>query len=365
LKISFVCLVLLVVLSGCQAAKPSYALVFTANIDGNADIYRIKSNAETIERLTFTPDSEEHALRVSQDGTRILFEILDNHSPVLFPRRVYLLHTDTHKVSTLTEQLDLASSPGAWSPDEQQIAFVILEGERALMIMDADGSSYKEIPLTISASPQFQFPSPYLYWAIDGQKIFFSAGNYLTQPPLSENIYRVDVKTFDLEKLTDDSLGQCVKPARSPVSDLVIASCDQEQQVTLPSQFVIYVVDAVQPDPQKLVRISPEGEISCYDPTWSPDGSEIAYFCKGHATLYLTRFDGTETRLVDIGILKESDYLSQPAWSPSGREIAFIAGPDANHSKIYLINLETRDIREITGTPANYDQLSVQIIKEP
>lgn len=362
LKVIFVCLIPMVVFSGCKAAKQPYALVFTANIDGNYEIYRIEDNEKTIERLTFTPDSEEHSLRVSKDGTRILFEIMDNHSPVLLPRRVYLLRTNMHKVETLTEKLNLESLPGAWSPDEQQIAFLVREGKSALMIMDADGSKYKEIPLSISASPQLQFPSPYLDWTLDGQHIYFSAGNYLTQPPLLENVYLVDVKNFHLEKITDDTLGQCVKPARSPISDQVIVTCNREQQVALPSRFMIYVFDNGKPATQKLAKISPEEEDSCYDPAWSPDGSEIAYFCKGQATLYLTKLDGTKAQAVDLKPLKDISYLSQPVWAPSGREIAFIAGPDSNHCKIYLIDLETRHIREIANTPANYDQLFAHII---
>jgi Tol biopolymer transport system component len=366
LKVIFVCLIPMIVFSGCQIARQPYALVFTANIDGNYEIYRIKDYEKTIERLTFTPDSEEHSLRVSKDGTRILFEIMDNHSPVLLPRRVYLLQPDMQKIETLTEKLNLESLPGAWSPDEQQIAFLVREGKSALMIMDADGSRYMEIPLSISASPQFQFPSPYLDWTLDGQQIFFSAGNYLTQPPLLENVYLVDVENFHLEQITDDTLGQCVKPTRSPISDQVIITCNREQQVTLPSRYMIYVFDNAKPASQKLVRISPKEEESCYDPAWSPDGSEIVYFCKGHATLYLARPDGTNVQEVDLKFMKEISYLSQPVWVPSGREIAFIAGPDSNRSNIYLIDLETKHIREITSTPANYDQLSAHIImKEP
>jgi Tol biopolymer transport system component len=66
------------------------------------------------------------------------------------------------------------------------------------------------------------------------------------------------------------------------------------------------------------------------DPTWSPDGSQIAFVMspRGHLTryagdgdIYLMNANGTHIRQVTHGLAS-----SAPAWSPDGSQIAFIEG---------------------------------------
>jgi Tol biopolymer transport system component len=56
------------------------------------------------------------------------------------------------------------------------------------------------------------------------------------------------------------------------------------------------------------------------DATWSPDGSEIAYF-KGD-TLWLADAAGADLRSVAIGVVRSATDVTGPVWSPDGKEIA-------------------------------------------
>jgi Tol biopolymer transport system component len=83
------------------------------------------------------------------------------------------------------------------------------------------------------------------------------------------------------------------------------------------------------------------------NPTWSPDGSQIAFVMspRGHLTryagdgdIYVMNANGTDIRKLTHGLA-----ASAPAWSPDGSEIAFIYGqgqalaaidPDGSHQHI-------------------------------
>jgi len=87
-------------------------------------------------------------------------------------------------------------------------------------------------------------------------------------------------------------------------------------------------------------------------PSWSPDGSKIAYWevdgpYDGPYRLYVINADGNGRTLVrDFGIDPGLDYpqRSSGEWSPSGRELVFAAG---NVASLRAIDLTTGNVREI------------------
>jgi TolB protein len=58
------------------------------------------------------------------------------------------------------------------------------------------------------------------------------------------------------------------------------------------------------------------------DPTWSPDGSRIAFSSRrdGHSHIYVMRADGSGTKRLTSRAHEDTG----PAWSPDGRRIAFV-----------------------------------------
>ncbi len=82
--------------------------------------------------------------------------------------------------------------------------------------------------------------------------------------------------------------------------------------------------------------------------TWSPDGEEFAFvtFAQGDNEVTIWNLDSgnIERRVKVEGV----SALSNPAWSPDGKQIAF-SGIDGGISDIYLLDVETNAVRQVTN----------------
>ncbi len=85
-------------------------------------------------------------------------------------------------------------------------------------------------------------------------------------------------------------------------------------------------------------------------PTWSPDGTRIAFASnrgEGQYDIYLMRADGSKQRNITNSPGDDWDA----SWSPDGKKIAFISDRDRNDD-VYLMNPDGTDRTNITDSPA-------------
>lgn len=127
---------------------------------------------------------------------------------------------------------------------------------------------------------------------------------------------------------------------RSPLNKIVYASGYASANQT----YNIYVMN---PDGTGQTQLTNQSGSQYLKPTWSPDGSKIAFYNYTDQQIYVMNSDGTGMH----ALVNVSGYHVHPTWSPDGTQIAFssdLYNPGAttpNH--IYVVNADG------SGSPVN------------
>ena len=142
---------------------------------------------------------------------------------------------------------------------------------------------------------------------------------------------------------------------------LLVAACGGSEAATPDIAFVtsregaysIYVMSADGDGESRLTEESGDDDSSAaelffqVDPSWSPDGGELAFASKrsGNFDIFVVAADGSGTRRLTSS--REDD--SDPSWSPDGRRIAFQRGDTPD---IYVMNADGSAARRVSDDPA-------------
>ena len=133
-----------------------------------------------------------------------------------------------------------------------------------------------------------------------------------------------------------------IDPDISPDDRLVVFSANRDGRFELFTREI--------DDPHRTVQLTDDGEQN-FQPTFSPDGSTIAYASHGRGGVWLLpAAGGTPQRITDFG--------SHPSWSPDGQSIAFqsdaaaVLSANAVHamppSTLWVIDVDGKTPRQIT-----------------
>jgi len=136
----------------CSFNKGGTYIYFVSNVNGQYDIYRMRSDGSNKINLTNNPDSWDSFVQLSQDETKILYHSLSDND--------YIKIMDVDG----TNQTALMSSGGhdqdqQFSPAGSQIVFWSdRDGDGEIYIMDIDGSNLLQLTNNNfgDGSPQFQ-----------------------------------------------------------------------------------------------------------------------------------------------------------------------------------------------------------------
>ena len=202
----------------------------------------------------------------------------------------------------------------AWSPDGTRVAFVsIRDGNPAVYVMAADRSDQKNITNSPGGDGLFG-----LAWSPDGEQIAFVS----VKAGESQDLYVINADGSDQLNLTGGGTlhpaGWAIRATEqlswSPNGTLIaFASAPHEGAAGInPGGIVL-----ARSDGSGVEELTAAMEMS---PSWSPDGSRIAYLA-GAGELHVMNADGSGDLLL-AGGSKGSEVQSY-AWSPDGTRLAF------------------------------------------
>lgn len=165
-------------------------------------------------------------------------------------------------------------------------------------------------------------------------KIAFTSDRDATRDRRSKELYIVDYDGYNPRRITvNNSLN--ILPAWSP-SGRALAYVSYRQGG--PSVFVAHIYEGRS---DNVTR----NEGQSFAPSFSPDGRRIAYASNktGNLEVWVANADGTGAHRVTTS--QSSD--TAPAWSPTGQEIAFTSDR-AGSPQIYLMDGEGLNVRRLT-----------------
>lgn len=360
------------------------SLVFVSNRGGKPGLYVIRSDGSGLRRLTRTtigdydpawsPDGGTVAftrLRNENEGDiwivraaggpprRLTRDERDNWGPRWspdgrtlaytsrivrsgeFPSRIRLITRDGRRMREVTTDRENGIEQHlfpTWSPDGKRIAFFRTRGEHGLWVMSADGRNLRKIPT--STSDDFLD----LSWSRSGRILYSSSSIGL------QALVGIRPDTGQRRLLVSD--------ATQPRWSRDGRQLAFVRHVGRAGTFEVLVSDDSGANVRNVTRHPAADEL----PSWSPDGSRIAYSTErgGDEALvdvYTSSSDGTDPRPLAVGPENEAD----PDWSPDGSTVLFARFPPFREKPppgdVYAIDIATGVERRLTDHPAT-DELA-------
>ena len=351
-------------------------IAFTAQYDGNVDVFVMPTEGGEPKRLTYHPGGD-FVQGWTPDG-KVLFRSGREAQPTM-TNKFFTVSTD----GGLPEALDIPRAAyGEMSPDGKHLAYTPITGwdaewrnyrggqampiwvvdlktkdlvrtsqptkERHLDPVWLNGLVYfmseRDYTMNIwSFNPstkeekQVTFHKKFDVKSLDASddKLIYEQGGYLHVFNPSTNKTKqlnIDVKAdlnFYRTKWDNVSARQLINPNVSPTGKRAIFE-HRGEIFTVPKENGTW----------KNITNSPA--VADRNPIWSPNGDKIAWFSdkSGEYQLMLADQNGDNVEAIS---LPNPTFYFQPDWSPDGKHIAYTD----THYNVWIINLETKKTKKI------------------
>ena len=346
-------------------------IAFTAEYDGNTDVYVMPAGGGVPRRLTWHPEADE-TVGWTPDGKRVLFS--SHRASGTDANQLFTMPLD----GSFPEPLPLPiAQEASYSADGTHLAYVPLfqwqqawkryrGGQtRKVWIADLSNSSVVEIPRQNSNDFNPMWIDDTIYFLSDrnGPVTLFRYDTHSKQvKPVIENkgydfksasagpgaivyeqfgsLHLYDLGTTqskpvevrlagDLAELRPHYINVAKRLRNADISP-------NGARAVFEARGEILTVPAEKGDPRNLTNSAGVYE---REPVWSPDGNSIAYFSdeSGEYALHVRDQSGLGTiKKISLGD-KPAFYLA-PVWSPDSKKIAYLD----NHSNLWYIDVEEK-----------------------
>lgn len=228
----------------------------------------------------------------------------------------------------------------SWSPDGKRIAFATLNTNQRttdIAVVNADGSGLTNLTSTSN------LPASLPNWSPDGTKIVF-AGRSASEDDIPR-IYTMKADGSELQGLASSPTDFYQNPVWSPDGTMIAFTSAALHTGTTES----YSIKTMQADGSKVItRASGGFAESLGTPSWSPDGTKIAYT--------FTAADGQSR--IDVVTLASGDVAqltrghrandSWPRWSADGQRIMFMSDR-SGLLQLYTMKADGSDQTQVAG----------------
>lgn len=241
---------------------------------------------------------------------------------------------------------ELLADDYAFSPDGSQVAFSAQEDQgsgevpRELFVMNADGTGLRRLT---SDRAYAGFPD----WSPDGDTIAYASYRGTNYVPgcLGSSICPTDLYVIDVTGGTPSLLvaGDVSEttPSWSPDgSSIAFAEIGEDG---------VGAIVTTRADGSGRVELAPTGAVSF--PSWSPDGTQILFLKMQDGTNHLWTVNPDGSGHHDLADTRTDTNFGRPLWSPEGDYIAF-ARPYAGVVSLWIIDpAGDRSPERIAGWP--------------
>jgi len=210
--------------------------------------------------------------------------------------RIWTLPVGGGEATPLTDPFGDARQP-TWSPDGRRIAFqAYWGGDYDIWVVGGDGSGLARL-----TSGPFDDREP--HWSEDGGRVVFSSDRGGTY-----DLWEVAVATRDVRRLTNGPDNEYA-PAYGPGGRIAFVTDGAEAGVWVRSGS------------GGTERIVDLGDADGFGPSWSPDGSRIAYARQvyGASTLHVVPASGGAGLGAEVSASNEDVFPFRASWLPDGR----------------------------------------------
>lgn len=288
-----------------QAPAGEPRIAFAARTGQNWDIYTIRPDGTDLRRLTNHPEPDL-APAFSPDGSQLLFQ---SHRDGNW--EIYLMDLHSGELKRLTYSPAFDGMP-AWAPDGRRFAFESTRaGDLDILVASLEDGSIQN--LTADSPSGDMEPA----WSPDGFTIAFSSWRFG-----DKDLFFTRPDGGDLRQITNSPMGED-QPAWSPDGARLSFT------YRTPEKREITVLEVVAPPANGGLTTRLTWSTANEWPTWSPDGTAIAWLEQYYNGWALHTLSLTQTETLPVAVIRGYALAGPLSWNDHAIPYGAPTSPDS------------------------------------